>query len=223
MNKKGRLIVLEGIDGSGKSTQHKLLVNYLRDHGDKVKTIKFPRHGKLFFGAMVDQYLHDEFGKASKLDPRIASLIFAMDRWEESNKIRNWIRDGYQVIPDRYTTSNMGHQLSKLIHKSDMVKNKFISWNRDMEYKYLRIPKPDLVIYLRVDFQEIKKLLDHRGRGDSHEKDNRYLKNSQLAYDYVCTHSKNWKKINCMKDGHIDSVEKIHHQIVKTIKEHYEK
>lgn len=223
MNKKGKLIVLEGIDGSGKSTQHELLVKYLKSSGKKIKTLKFPRHGKKFFGVMVDEYLHDKFGKASKLDARIASLIFAMDRWEESNKIKNWIDKGYYVIPDRYTSSNLGHQLSKLIDQTDNIKDKFISWNRDMEYKYLNIPKPDLVIYLRVDFHEIQRLLKSRGRGDSHERDLKYLKNSQLAYDYVCAHSKNWLKLDCMKGDQIDNIENIHQKIIKTLEEHYEK
>lgn len=223
MKKNGKLIVLEGIDGSGKSTQHEKLVKYLQSTGQKVKTLKFPRHGKKFFGVMVDEYLHDKFGRASEIDAHIASLIFAMDRWEKTAEIRKWLKEGYYVIPDRYTTSNLGHQLSKLMSKKKITKDKFITWNREMEYKYLGIPKPDLVIYLRVDFHEIQRLLTARGRGDSHEKDTKYLKNSQLAYDYVCAHSKNWKKLDCMKDGHIDSVEKIHNKIVKTIKEHYEK
>lgn len=215
--KKGKLIVLEGIDGSGKSTQHDLLVKYFKKRGDKVKTLKFPRHGKKFFGQMVDEYLHDKFGKASKVDPHLTSLIFAMDRWEASKKIKPWLDKGYYVLPDRYTTSNLGHQLSKLMSKSDKLKNDFIAWDREMEYKYLGIPKPDLVIYLYVDFHEIQRLLALRGRGDSHESDIKYLKNSQLAYEYVCKHSKHWIKFDCMRAGKIDSIENIHAKLVKLL------
>ncbi len=217
--KNGKLIVLEGIDGSGKSTQHELLVKYLRSKGKTVKTIKFPRHGKKFFGVMVDEYLNGKFGKASQVDGHLASIIFALDRLEVSNKIKNWLKLGYYVIPDRYTTSNLGHQLGKMINKSDKQKNTFIKWDREMEYKILGIPKPDKVIYLHVDFKIVKKLLHKRGRGDQHETDIKYLKNSQLAYDYVCTHSKNWSKLSCMNKKHdnIDTISNIHMKIIKKL------
>lgn len=220
--KKSKLIVLEGIDGSGKSTQHRLLVRYLRSQKKTVKTVSFPRHGKKFFGVMVDQYLAGKFGPTLKIDPYLASALYAFDRWEVSSKIRNWIKKDYYIIPDRYTTSNLGHQLSKLMDRSDKVKNKFIVWDREMEYKYLDIPKPDLVIYLYIDINEVKRLLNLRGRNDSHESDMKYLKNSQLAYNYVCANSRHWIKLNCMKNKKIMSRKNIHKSIIKIIKEHNE-
>lgn len=217
--RKGQLIVLEGIDGSGKSTQHELLVKYLRSKGKTVKTIKFPRHGKKFFGVMVDEYLNGKFGQASKIDGHLASVLFALDRLEVTDKIVDWLDKGYYVIPDRYTTSNLGHQLGKLISKSKKKADEFIAWDREMEYKVLGIPKPDKVLYLALDFEVIKKLLTSRGRGDQHETDFEYLKNSQKAYDYVCKKSRHWSKLDCMnsKKDDIDTIENIHKKIVKKL------
>lgn len=215
---KGKLIVLEGIDGSGKSTQHKLLVKYLRSRGKIVKTIHFPQHGHRFFGVMVDRYLANEFGPAGKLDPHLSSVWYALDRWEARDRIAGWLKKGYWVVPDRYTTSNLGHQTGKLIYKSDKIKNAFLDWDTEMEYKVLGIPKPNLVIYLDADFKAVMKLLKIRGRPDGHESDIKYLRDSQKAYQYVTKLSPEWKKVICSFRGKMLPKDKIHEKIIKIIK-----
>lgn len=216
---KGKLIVLEGIDGSGKSTQHELLVKFLRKNKKIVKTIKFPRHGKPFFGLMVDRYLDNEFGPAGSLDPHLASILFALDRWEVKKDMDKWISEGYCVVPDRYATSNFGHQLGKIINKSETDKEKFINWLEELEYKVLKSPKPDLVIYLDVKFEIILKLLAQRGRADGHESDLKYLSNSQKAYQYLASRSSNWITVNCTNQDDTDilSIQEIHEKIKRVI------
>lgn len=214
--KKGKIIVLEGIDGSGKSTQHKLLVNYLKSKKLTVKTIKFPRHKKPFFGNMVDEYLNGEFGQATKIHSKLASILFALDRFEVKDKIKKWVQKGYYFIPDRYLPSNLGHQLGKIINQSDKKKKSFIEWDETMEYKVLGIPKPDLVIYLKADLNIILNLLKKRGRGDQHENDIQYLKNSQLAYNYVAK-LKKWSIVDCSKNKKMLSVKEIHKKIINIV------
>lgn len=214
---QGKLIVLEGIDGSGKSTQHKLLVRFLKKQGIKVKTIKFPRHGKPFFGKMIDEYLAGAFGQATKLDGKLASILFALDRLEVKDKIINWLKQGYYFIPDRYLPSNLGHQLGKIIDKPDPVKEDFILWDETMEYKVLGIPRPNLVIYLRVDFDVVVDLLEKRGSGDQHETDHEYLRNSQKAYEFVAKRKK-WRIVDCTEGGAMLPPEVIHEKIKKLIK-----
>jgi len=219
LKQKGKLIVLEGIDGSGKSTQHKLLVKFLRSQGKTVKTIHFPQHGHKFFGVMVDRYLANEFGPAGKLDPHLSSVWYALDRWEVSHKIRDWLKKGYWVIPDRYTTSNLGHQTGKLMDKPAKMRKKFLDWDTEMEYLVLQIPKPDLVIHLDVDFKAVIKLLKARGRPDGHESDIKYLRDSQHAYQYVTKLYPEWKKVICSDKNGILSRDEIHQRIIKTISE----
>lgn len=214
---RGKLIVLEGVDGSGKTTQHELLIKYLKSKKVPVKTIKFPRHGEYFFGKFIDRYLNGDFGDPTNIDPYLGSVLFALDRFEVSKKIVKWLNEGYYVIPDRYTTSNHGHQLGKMIDKTDKEKDEYLKWDKEMEYKILGIPAPDLVIYLNLDFEVIKQLLKKRGRGDKHEDNDEYLLNSKKAYEFVYKHSKNWKKVDCTYDKQILSPKEIHKKIIKLI------
>ncbi|OGG95638.1 dTMP kinase, partial [Candidatus Kuenenbacteria bacterium RBG_16_41_7] len=157
---KGKLIVIEGIDGSGKATQTKKLVEYFRSQGRRVETFSFPRHGQKFFGLLVDEYLNNEFGDAAKFNPKVASLFYACDRWEVKEMILNWLNAGKTVVLDRYVTSNMGHQLSKL--KTTKEKNALLNWLIELEFKTFKIPKPDLVIFLDVDADTASKLMAQR-------------------------------------------------------------
>lgn len=215
MNSK--FIVLEGIDGSGKSTQHKLLMEYLQKNNKEVRSLKFPRYKKSFWADNIENYLKGEFGNPTKIDPHLSSILFALDRFDTINKIKTWLKKGFYFIPDRWTTSNLGHQLGKLINKSDKIKDEFISWLEKMEYEKLNIPKPDKVIYLYVNYRKTFELLKLRGKTDKHESDIIYLKNSQMAYDYVCNKSKGWTKIDCMDGENILSIEKIQQKIIKTL------
>lgn len=222
---QGKLIVIEGVDGSGKTTQTQFLIERLRSIGKKVETIKYPRHNTPFFGLMVDDYLNGKFGSADKLNPYLASLIFACDRWETKNQLVSWLSVGTWVIPDRYMTSNLGHQLGKI--RSATEKEKYLQWETTLEYKIFNLPQPDLVLYLDMPIDIIQNLLANRsnegkeyskGKKDGHESNINHLKQAQEAYNY-CQHKfNNWIKIDCVKDDKLINPQDIHKLIWEQIR-----
>ena len=109
-NKTGKFIVIDGIDGSGKATQTKLLTNRLKNLGVKVKAIDFPRYYDNFFGKLLGEYLSGVYGDFTQVDPRVASVLYAADRFESSQQIKKWLATGYTVIADRYVSANQIHQ-----------------------------------------------------------------------------------------------------------------
>lgn len=214
---KGKLIIIEGIDGSGKATQTKLLVAALKKRGRKVETFSFPRHGQKFFGLLVDQYLNNEFGNAAKLDPHLASVLYACDRWEAKKMLNHWLARGKTVILDRYATSNMAHQASKI--KNPAARNKFLDWLDAMEFQTFKIPRPDLVLYLDVNVATVINLMEKRntedkkyikGKKDGHENNKKHLTSTAKIYRHLCEKYTYWTRINCMQKGSLMSMEKIH-------------
>jgi len=226
MNNKGKLIVIEGIDGSGKSTQKELLSKKLESKSLKVKSMHFPRHDQKFFGVMVDQYLNGQFGQAVKVNPYIASLLYACDRWEAKQQLENWLENGYVVILDRYMSSNKGHQVSKFPLGQEAIR--LLEWLDELEYDIFKIPRPDLVIYLQMPITEVVKLMSDRlsddkgyiqGKFDHHESDTSYLIATQKAYEFVANRYDYWEVINCSEDGSLMSIEKVHEKIWALLKD----
>ncbi|HRY63256.1 MAG TPA: dTMP kinase [Patescibacteria group bacterium] len=214
---KGKLIIIEGIDGSGKTTQTRLLIEQLRKKGKKVKSIHFPQHGQEVFGNLVDAYLQGEFGPAPKIDYRLASTLYALDRFEAKSKIERWLKSGHWVVLDRYAESNFGHQGGKI--KNIKKQCQVLKWLYNLDYVVLKNPKPDLVLFLNVPVKEVIRLLDKTGKAkDEHEKDVNFLKNSRQAYLLACQNFKYWKNINCVENGQLLSIEKIHQKIWGIIK-----
>lgn len=224
-NKQGKLIVIEGVDGSGKSTQTRFLISRLKKEGKTVKSIKYPRHSTPFFGLMVDDYLNNKFGTADKINPYLASLLYACDRWETKDHLNEWLEKGYWIVPDRYMTSNLGHQLGKI--KSNSDKEKFLKWEDDLEFKTFGIPKPNLVIYLDIPIRIVNQLLSRKrsekdkkyssGGRDGHESNLDHLRNAQKGYEYCVNKYKNWIAIDCVKNGQLLSPDKIHERIWKKV------
>lgn len=206
--KKGKFIVIDGIDGSGKATQTRLLVEKLKKEGVKVKTIDFPRYEKNFFGGLIGQYLSGIYGDFTQVDPRVASVLYAGDRFESSKEIRKWIDDGYTVVADRYVSANQIHQGGKIDNPKE--RKEFLAWLDKMEYEVFRIPRPDLVIYLDVPFEVSKEWLKNKiakrkkkyleGRVDVAEENLIYLKNSREAAIDLTKKNKDWRKIECCKN-----------------------
>ena len=207
--KRGKFIVIDGTDGSGKATQTKLLVEKLRKKGYKVKTIDFPQYENNFFGKMVGRYLAGEFGTSSEVSPYLASIIYAADRFETKEKIEKWLKEGSIVIADRYASSNQIHQGGKI--RDPKKRKEFLSWLEEMEYKVFKIPRPDVSIYLDVPIEFSLKLLRNKsaqerkkylkGKKDIHESDRKHLQDAKNSAIKLIRRSNNWIKIDCVKKG----------------------
>lgn len=211
----GKLIVIEGSDGSGKTTQLKLLKFYLEKNNIPIETISFPRYKKSFHGRTVAKYLRGEFGETDSVNPYLVSLAYAMDRATAKWKMNKWLREGKIILADRYATSNMAHQAAKLPEKE---RDKFLKWDEELEYEVNKIPKEDIVVYLHVPVEIAKKKIKSRGRQDIHEKNIEFMKESGKMYEKLTRKYKHWVKINCEKKGRLRSKEDIHKEIVKVLR-----
>lgn len=215
----GKLIVIEGLDGSGKATQAKLLARELRRQGREVREISFPDY-KSDSSALIKMYLGGAFGsKPDDVNAYAASSFFAVDRYAGYKS--DWgafYQQGGVVIADRYTTSNAVHQCSKLPREQW---DAYLDWLFRFEYEQLGIPAPDTVIYLRVDPAVSQKLMTQRyhgdeGKKDIHESDLEYLHRSRMAAEY-CAEKLGWKTVPCTEEGEMRSVEEIHGDILQYI------
>lgn len=216
---KGKLIVIEGLDGSGKATQAQKLYDTLTDMGKNVRKVSFPAYDS-DSSALVKMYLRGDFGTSpDSVNPYAASSFYAVDRFASYKT--DWQKDyesGAIIIADRYTTSNAIHQCSKLPKENW---DEFLKWLFDFEYNYLGIPAPDSVIYLRVDPDVSQQLMSKRynsdeSKKDIHERDTEYLRRSRTAADY-CADTLNWMSIECTKNGNIKSIEEIFDEIMKAV------
>ena len=217
----GKLIVIEGTDGSGKSTQFRLMSQRLEQDGIAFKHIVFPRYSEES-SALIRMYLGGQFGSnPTDVNAYAASSFYAVDRYA-SYKMDwgKWYEDGGLVLSDRYTTSNAVHQASKEQGKNRQA---FLTWLYDFEYDKLGLPRPDLTIYLDVPTDFTEKML--RGReqatntsADIHEKDMAYLatcrKSGKEAAEFY-----GWTVIQCVKDGQMRSIEDIHNEIYAAVKQ----
>lgn len=221
MESKGKLIVFEGIDGSGKSAHYKRVCQRLEAEGIDYKHIVFPRYDKES-SALIRMYLGGEFGtNPADVNAYTASAFFAVDRFASYRT--DWGKtydEGGFVLSDRYTTSNAVHQGSKL---KDEELEAYFEWLYDFEYVKMGLPRPDLVIYLDVDIETSLSRMRHRQEktntcADIHEKDVAYLKNCLRVADKAADYY-GWTRIACYKDGAERSIEEKHEEIYRIIKE----
>ncbi len=164
------LIVLEGLDGAGKSTQVKLLKEYIQKRGIELKYLHFPRFDAPVYGELIAKFLRGDFGAMEHVHPQLVALLFAEDRRDAALQIKNWLAEGYCVLLDRYVYSNIAYQCSKLKDKkeSDSLRD----WIFDLEYNVYGIPKPDVNLFLDVPIDFVDKKLKENREGDDRE----YLK-----------------------------------------------
>ncbi len=214
---KSKIIVIEGLDGSGKATQTKILADKLIEKGLKVRKLEFPDYSNPS-SSLVKMYLNGDFGdKPEDVNAYASSAFYAVDR--VASYLQFWKKDyedGDVILSDRYATSNIIYQMSKL-DKSEY--DSFIEWQNDFEYKKLGIPKPDAVIYLDVEPEVSQKLMEKRYGGDKskmdlHEKNVKFLldcRESALFAAEKC----GWKVINCCENGDIKSIDRIAEEIEK--------
>ena len=215
----GKLIVIEGTDGSGKSTQFRLLTQRLENENIAFQKLVFPQYSEPS-SALIRMYLGGEFGsKPTDVNAYAASTFYAVDRYASYKKVwGNWYEQGGLVVSDRYTTSNAVHQASK--EPADR-QPAFLKWLYELEYDRLGLPKPDLVIYLDVPTDFTEKMM--RGReaatnthADIHEQDMEYLatcrRTGRAAAEYY-----GWTVIQCVRDGRMRSIEDIHEEIYRHV------
>lgn len=218
--KKGKLIVLEGTDGSGKGTQLKLLAARLKKVKKPLATLAFPQYGQKSAGP-IEEYLNGKYGtRPEDVGPYAASLLYAIDRFDAATKIRTWLTQGKTVVLDRYVDSNAGHQGGKI--KKLTERKKFLQWLYDIEYRILQIPKPDLVIILHIPAAVSQKLVGRKakraylkkGTHDLHETNLSYLKDAEQSYLWLAkTHPKDHRVIECLESGKLLPPEVIHEKV----------
>lgn len=214
---KGKFIVIDGTDGSGKATQVSLLTKRLKKKGQKIKQIDFPQYKNNFFGKLIGQCLAGDYGDFIGLDPHLATVLYAADRYESSAKIKKWLEEGYLVIADRYVSSNQIHQGSKI--SADKERLVFLKWLDKMEHSVFKIPRPDLIIYLDVPIAVTTKLLANKeqelkkvylkGKKDQAENDKNHLQKSRENAIKLVKKLNKWIKIDCTDGENILSREKI--------------
>ncbi len=217
----GKVIVIEGLDGSGKATQTKLLYKRLSQAGLFVKQVSFPDYGSPS-SSLVKMYLNGEFGaKPDDVSGYAAAVFYAADRYASYKT--SWGRDynsGALILCDRYSTSNAIYQMTKI--KQD-EREEFLLWTDELEHKRFGIPRPDLVIYLDVPTEISQRLMSERYDGNEDKKD---IHERNLSYLAECAKSAEysaekfgWHTISCVKDGNIRDIEDISSEIIAVIKE----
>jgi len=220
-------IVIEGLDGAGKSTQIRLLTEYLNIKGIKNEYLHFPRMDSPFFGEMIARFLRGEFGDVNQVNPYIVAMLYAGDQMDASKMIAKWLKHGETVILDRYVYSNIGFQCAKLADEAEQ--DRLRKWIIDLEFEYYKIPRPDLNLFLDVPFQFTKERLTEtrigddrdylKGKEDIHEKDlsfqervrQIYLKQEKIDLDF--------KIVKCYNDDmSIKKPDEIFKLIVERVK-----
>lgn len=218
----GRLIVIEGLDGSGKSTQIEILRKRLEDEGKNPFEIKLPYYSDES-STLVKMYLSGQFGKEpGDVNAYAASTFYAADRYASFKKF--WgkeYNEGRLILADRYTTSNAVHQMTKL--ESDKW-DSYMEWLFDYEYNKLSVPKPDCVIYLDMPVEISQKLMSSRYEGDEdkkdvHERNVSYLLSCCETAEYAAE-KLGWNVIKCAENGNIRTIEEIAKDIYECVKEH---
>lgn len=231
MTDAGVLIAFEGIDGSGKGTQARLLQERCESEGISCSTIGFPQYGRTPFAEAISEYLNGAFGSVSEVHPKLVSILFAADRFAAREQLLRDIREQKVVICDRYVASNMAHQAAKL---PESERDEFVRWLEDVEFGAFGLPKADLTIFLDMPAEKAQKLVHQKpsreigvtfsegGQGgytslnaDIHEADLGYLKSCRDVYVRLSEQGAGgrWNTIPCVKNDEVRSANDIAQEI----------
>lgn len=223
--RKGYLIVIDGGNGSGKTTQTQLLVQYLKAHKVPAKYVDFPQYYNSFHGKTVARFLRGEFGKINEVSPYLASLAYAVDRASIKKEMEDFLHKGGFIIANRYATSSMAHQGAKF--NEPKKREEFLKWLYELEYKVHRIPKENLVIYLHVPWRIGMQLTKNKGnrnylqgkKHDIEEKDmNNRIESENMYFRFART-NKHWVMIECIEHDKLLPPKVIHEKIIKILKD----
>jgi len=221
-----KFITIEGLDGSGKSTQVKLIRNYFEKNNIKYQYLHFPILDSPFFGEMISKFLRGDLGDNNQVDPYLVAMLYAGDRNNMAVQIRTWLSEGTVVLVDRYVMSNIAYQCAKLNTKEEQETLK--NWILDFEYNYYKIPKPDLNIYLDVPFSFTQEQLQSersgddrdylQGKQDIHEADLIFQQKVKNMYDQQTTNLDEINKVLCTdSDGKMLAKELIFDKLIALI------
>jgi dTMP kinase len=219
-------IVIEGLDGAGKSTQLKLLENYFNSKGVGCKSMHFPRTDSPFFGDLIARFLRGELGKLDQVDPYVVAMLYAGDRKDASSTLEGWITDGKTILLDRYVYSNIAFQCAKL--KGIDNQKQLRDWIYDLEFNYFKIPKPTLNIFLDVPFGFTESRLKSQRSGDDrsylqgsvdiHEEDLSFQERVKMVYLKQQEYDNNFVVIPCSNEkGEMGDKDEIFARIVTLI------
>ena len=215
---RGKLIVIEGTDCSGKETQSNKLLDRLKENNYKIEKFYFPKYdsptGKIVGGPYLGKsYICDGWFSegASNVDPKVASLYYAADRKYNIDEIKAALDNGINVILDRYTYSNMAHQGGKILNANERLE--MYNFIEKLEFDLLKLPQADIGIFLHMPYEWSNKLKEGRlEKGDQHEQDENHLRNAEKAYIEI-SEKYGFKKIECVSNDTIKSIDEINNEI----------
>lgn len=224
--KRGKLIVLDGSDGSGKATQTRFLLARLKQEGYRVQTLDFPQYEQNFFGKLIGECLVGDYGDFVKIDPHIGSVLYAADRYESKPKIEAWLKNGQVVVLDRYVSSNQIHQGGKIVNAKRQ--KEFLNWLDTMEHGVFGLPRPDKIIYLDVptaisqtllksEDQKGKKVYAKKRKTDLAESNTEHQASSRANALKLVKKLNNWVKIDCTRKGELLSREAIAEKVWQAV------
>ena len=212
----GKLIVIEGADGSGKATQTKKLYERLLDLGVKVRRVSFPNY-ESESSALIRMYLRGDFGgNAEAVNPYAAATFYAVDRFANFFDWKDFYQRDGLILSDRYVESNMAYQAAKFKLKKD--REKFLKWLEELEFEHYELPRPDMTIFLDMPPEVAAILRKARGREDIHESDAAFMNKIYATYKELAQ-KYNWKVVNCASGNFARSTMDIHENILTLVEE----
>jgi len=221
----GKFLVIEGIDGSGKNTQTKLLYDYCLNKEIDAKIIQFPAYEATFFGHEVGRFLDGKYGSLVQVHPKLAAILYAGDRYEMREQILKYISNNELLICDRYVSSNIAHQASKYCDPNDRMR--FSSWVERLEYSVFSMPKPDVIVFLDLPPRYSRKLVLNKKprvytnkQEDIQEGNLDYLREVYSIYKELSS-GEEWRSIKCYNeaDGRIRTIQEISIDVIAVIKD----
>jgi dTMP kinase len=222
----GYLVAIEGIDGSGKGTQAKRLLQRLQSEGHRATLLSFPRYDATFFGRAVGEYLNGAFGSLGQVHPFFASLLFAGDRFESRSVLTEALTAHDIVVLDRYVASNIAHQAARL---DEAARERLVEAIEHLEFDIYQMPRPDWVVLLDLSVARAQRLIASKPTrqytertADIQEADGDYLARVRALYLELARREPNWSVLSCEQQGSLRSVDEVAEEIAKLVRSRLE-